>query len=96
MYARLTYITLEPGLRPAGEKMASQFSFFLQTLKGFQKVLFLTDDTVGEYVVMTFWDSKENSEVAAEQVRPKIEEVMKGILKKPIETHLYEVYMPER
>jgi heme-degrading monooxygenase HmoA len=96
MYARLTYITLEPGLRPAGEKMASQFSFFLQTLKGFQKVLFLTDDTVGEYVVMTFWDSKENSEGAAEQVRPKIEEVMKGILKKPIETHLYELYMPER
>ena len=95
MYARLTYITLGPGLRPAAEKLADQFAAFLKSQKGFQKVLFLGNDRVGEYVAMTFWDSMENAEMAADATRPKLEEVLKGILKKPIDTHLYEIYLPK-
>jgi heme-degrading monooxygenase HmoA len=95
MYARLTSVSIGSGLRPAAEKLADQYVAYLKKLKGFQNVLFLIGDPEGEYAVMTFWETQEDSEAAAELARPYLEGILRGILKKPIDTRLYEVYQPK-
>ncbi len=95
MYARLTSVSIGGGLRPAAEKLANQYGPYLKNLKGFQKALFLVAEPEGGYAVMTFWETREDSEAAAELARPYLEGVLKGILKRPIDTRLYEVYQPK-
>ena len=95
MYASLIMLTLGPGMRSAGEKLADQFAPALKTLKGFKKVTFLGDDTVGEYASLSVWESKEDVEAAAAVIGPKLEQAVSGIAKSPPTRRFFEVYEPK-
>ena len=92
MYASLLMLTLGPGMRSTGEKLADQFAPALKTLKGFKRVTFLSDETVGEYASLTVWESKEDAEAAAAVTGPQLEQAVSGIVKSPPTRRFFEVY----
>ncbi len=94
MYAQLVIITLGPGTRSTGEKLADQFAPALRALKGFKRVTFFGDETVGEYGSLTLWESKEDVEAAAAVLGPKLEQAVSGIVKVPPTRRFFEVYEP--
>ena len=92
MYAQLSIITLGPGMRSAAEKLADQFAPALKSMKGFKGVTFLGDDTVGEYMSLSLWESKEDAKAAATVMAPKLEQAVSGIAKVPPTRRFFEVY----
>ena len=95
MYASLLTLNLGPGMRLAGEKLADQFATVLKTLKGFKGVTFLADDTAGEYVSLTLWESKEDRDAAIAVVDPQLKQAVSGIAKGPPTRRFFEVYEPK-
>ena len=95
MYAQLVMLTLGPGTRSTAEKLADQFAPALKALKGFKRVTFLGDETVGEYGTLSLWESKEDVEAAAAVLGPKLEQAVSGIAKSPPTRRFFEVYEPK-
>ncbi|MFC1908073.1 antibiotic biosynthesis monooxygenase family protein [Chloroflexota bacterium] len=95
MYASLVMLTLGPGTRSTGEKLADQFAPALKTLKGFKRVTFLGDEAVGEYGSLTLWESKEDAKTAAAVIGPQLEQAVSGIVKGPPTRRFFEVYEPK-
>lgn len=73
MYATLLTLTLGPGMRSAGEKLADQFAPALRAMQGFKTVTYFGDETTGEYGSLTLWETKEDAEAAAAVTGPKLE-----------------------
>ena len=94
MYAQLVVITIGSGMRSTAEKLADQFAPTLKALKGFQKVIFFGDDTVGEYGSFSLWESKEDAEAAAAVTGPQLKQAVSGITKVPPTRRFFEVYEP--
>ncbi len=95
MYASLVMLTLGPGKRSTGEKLADQFAPALKTLKGFKRVTFLGDEAVGEYGSLSLWESREDVEAAAAVIGPQLEQAVSGIAKGPPTRRFFEVYEPK-
>ncbi len=95
MYAQLVMLTLGPGTRSTGEKLADQFAPALRALKGFKRVTFFGDEAVGEYGSLSLWESKEDVEAAAAVLGPKLEQAVSGIAKEPPTRRFFEVYEPK-
>ncbi len=95
MYAQLVIITLGPGTRSTGEKLADQFAPALRTLKGFKGVTFFGDEIVGEYGTLSLWETREDVEAAAAVLGPKLEQAVSGIAKAPPTRRFFEVYEPK-
>ena len=95
MYASLVMLTLGPGTRSTGDKLADQFAPALKTLKGFKRVTFFGDEAVGEYGSLSLWESKEDVEAAAAVIGPQLEQAVSGIVKGPPTRRFFEVYEPK-
>ncbi len=95
MYAQLVMLSLGPGTRSTAEKLADQFAPALRSLKGFKRVTFLGDETVGEYGSLSLWESKEDAEAAGAVMGPQLEQAVSGIAKGPPTRRLFEVYEPK-
>lgn len=95
MYASLSVVKLGPGMRSAAEKMANQFAPALRALKGFKRVTFFGDETVGEYGSLSLWESKEDAEAAAAVIGPKLQQAVSGMAKEPPTRRFFEVYEPK-
>ena len=95
MYAQLSMLTLGPGMRSTAEKLADQFAPALRALKGFKRVTFLGDETVGEYASLSVWESKEDAEAAGAVIGPQLEQAVSGIVKGPPTRRFFEVYEPK-
>lgn len=92
MYASLSMITLGPGMRATGEKLADQFTPVLRAQKGFKGVTFFGDEAIGEYASLSLWESKEDAEDAAAVIAPQLEQAVSGIVKGPPTRRFFEVY----
>jgi len=95
MYASLSVVKLGPGMRSDAEKMADQFAPALRALKGFKRVTFFGDETVGEYGSLSLWESKEDAEAAAAVIGPKLQQAVSGMAKEPPTRRFFEVYEPK-
>jgi len=95
MYAQLVMLSLGPRTRSTAEKLADQFAPALRALKGFKRVTFLGDETVGEYGSLSLWESKEDAEAAGAVMGPQLEQAVSGIAKGPPTHRFFEVYEPK-
>ena len=95
MYARLVMLTIGPGMRSTGEKLADQFAPALKSLKGFISVTFFADVEVGEYASLSLWESKGDAEAAAAAMDPKLEQAVSGVVKEKPTRRSFEVYQPK-
>ena len=95
MYAGLMMFTLELGMRSTAKKLADQFAPAVRALKGFKSILFLANETVGEYAALSLWESKEDAKAAVAAIGPRVDEALSAIGKGPPTRRLFEVYEPK-
>lgn len=94
MYARLITFNLEPEKCAAAEKLADRFAPILRARRGLVTVIFFANDATGEYGILTLWESKENLEVEATLLIPRLQDALAGISAAPPLIRLFEVYEP--
>ncbi|MDL1944910.1 hypothetical protein FBQ99_21500 [Chloroflexi bacterium CFX2] len=94
MYARLITFNLEPEKCAAAEKLADRFAPILRARRGLVTVIFFANDAAGEYGILTLWESKENLEVEATLLIPRLQDALAGISAAPPLIRLFEVYEP--
>jgi heme-degrading monooxygenase HmoA len=92
MYAQLVMLTIGPGMRSTGEKLAEQFEPVLKSLRGFKGVTFFGNVEVGEYGSLSIWESKEDAEAAAAAMGPRLEQAVSGVVKEQPTRRFFEVY----
>jgi heme-degrading monooxygenase HmoA len=95
MYATLLTLNLGPGMRSVAEKLADQFALVIRGMKGFKSQIHFGDETAGEYSSVTIYESKEDAEASMTANRPKLEQAIKDIVKRPPTFKIYEVYEPK-
>lgn len=94
MYARLIMFTLGEGKRQFAEGMAKQFHAAMQGMKGFKNATFVTDEVIGEYGVLSLWETKADAESAGEAMRPGLQQALQGQVQGPPSIRLMEVFEP--
>ncbi len=90
MYARLSVISLDPGMRARMEKLADRLATQLKGLKGFRSVTFVMDAEAGDYGSFSLWDTKEDAEAASAAISPQVAKIFQGMLT----PWIFEVYEP--
>jgi hypothetical protein len=64
----------------------------VKALKGCTNCLFTMHESDNHYVLLVFWDSKENADAAAGVMGPLMIPAINKIAKEPVQPRLYEVY----
>ena len=91
MFTRLVRFSFGAGHETKIQELAGELGPLIAVQPGCQAVTVFGDHTDGEYGLYVLWDSQENADVAADVVRPKLDEHLAGIVKAPPETRLFEV-----
>ena len=59
MYARIERINLSQGFAELAEELADRIAPIMRRQPGLQSLTMLSDETSGEYIVLTHWDTLE-------------------------------------
>lgn len=94
MYARLIMFTLGEGKRAFAEGMAKQSHTAMQGMKGFKNATFVADDVIGEYGVLSLWETKDDAESAGTVLGPGLQQALQGQVQGPPSIRLLEVFQP--
>lgn len=94
MYARFVLFALGKGKREVAENMAQQQLLAMQGLPGFKGVTFIADESIGEYGLVSLWESKKNAQSAEVTLTPAYLQVLKGHLKRVPIRRVLEVLQP--
>jgi len=94
MYARLIMFTLGEGKRPFAEGMAKQFHTAMQGMKGFKNATFVTDEVIGEYGVLSLWETKDDAEASHVVLGPAFQQALQGQVQGPPSLRTMEVFEP--
>ena len=95
MHARLVLMNLGQGQRETAEKVADEMNALAKTLKGFKSITFFMDEAAGEYGGFSLWETKEDGEAGAEQINPRLGEMVGNLLKGEPTRKFFEVYEPK-
>ncbi len=94
MYARIVLFTLGSGMRSTAEKIADELIPAIKAQQGCDAAMSLIDDEAGEYGLVVLWASKEDAEVAAKVMGPRLRSALEGVATEPPTIRLMEVYEP--
>ena len=94
MYARIVLFTLGSGMRSTAEEIADELIPAIKAQQGCDAAMSLIDDEAGEYGLVVLWASKEDAEVAAKVMGPRLRSALEGIATEPPTIRLMEVYEP--
>ena len=94
MYARIVLFTLGSGMRSTAEQIADELIPAIKAQQGCDAALSLIDDEAGEYGLVALWASKEDAEVAAKVMGPRLRSALEGVATEPPTIRLMEVYEP--
>lgn len=90
MYLKITKVKLEPNSRETAIKIGEYFKQIFLEQKGFVNVHFGGNDEIGEYVSVSLWKTKEDSDAVAQHVFPVIQKEF-GQFVKGASTEAFEV-----
>ena len=91
MFVRLVRFTCNPGEHEAAQKVADELTPVISEQPGCGGVWAFGDETSSDYGLVVIWDTEQHANSAAQLVRPKMDELLSGRLKEPIEARLYPV-----
>ena len=94
MYARIVLFTLGSGMRSTAEQIADELIPAIKAQQGCDAALSLIDDEAGEYGLVALWASKEDAEVAAKAMGPRLRSALEGVATEPPTIRLMEVHEP--
>ncbi len=94
MYARIVLFTLGSGMRSTAEAIADELIPAIKAQQGCDAAMSLIDDEAGEYGLVVLWASKEDAEVAAKVMGPRLRSALEGVATEPPTIRLMEVYEP--
>ncbi len=94
MYARIVLFTLGSGMRSTAEAIADELIPAIKAQQGCDAAMSLIDDEGGEYGLVVLWTSKEDAEVAAKVMGPRLRSALEGVATEPPTIRLMEVYEP--
>lgn len=94
MYAQLFMFKTAPGKRSEAEKLADACAP-LKAMNGFRRATYFGNYDNNEYGSLYIWETKEDMEVALEEMGPGIQEATNAIAIEPPFRRLYEVYEPK-
>ncbi len=94
MYARIVLFTLGSGMRSTAEAIADELIPAIKAQQGCDAAMSLIDDEAGEYGLVVLWASKEDAEVAAKLMGPRLRSALEGVATEPPTIRLMEVYEP--
>ena len=94
MFARWVLCSLRLGARPSAEKLADRLASLYGEQAGFKGISVLIEETLGDYAILTFWDTKENAQAAGERVPAEREEEFASRLQGPPVVRIFDVYEP--
>ena len=91
MYARLIIYRTHPGPYADAGNLAQRFVPAFQRCRGFRNAVFFGDEATGEYGIFVLWRSREDVEVEATTIIPRLQEALTGLaLENPV-IRVYEV-----
>jgi heme-degrading monooxygenase HmoA len=85
---------LGPDQRTFAEGTAAQFLNAMQGLKGFKQAIFIGDEPIGEYGVLSIWESKADAEAAGAVLAPGLQQALQGRVQGSPTIRILEVFDP--
>jgi hypothetical protein len=76
------------------EKLADRLTPILRAQRGLITTIFFVNDAAGEYGALTLWESKEDIDVEATIVIPRLQDALAGLNAAPPFVRLFDVYEP--
>jgi heme-degrading monooxygenase HmoA len=95
-YMTIGKLTITAGNRAAAERIADQGVAAFEQQAGFENVTFYLDEDRSEYGAVSIWTSREAAERANAELTPAFEQAFGDLMRGSIETHVYEIYEPQR
>jgi hypothetical protein len=94
MHARAVKFVLGPDREWEANRMADVTKMYLSGVDGFRGITFLADYHNGEYLWISFWDSRESAEASFQIAHAKFLELIGDSFQWPPGVQLFEVYEP--
>lgn len=95
MYARFAMFTLGDGKRDAAKEIAGQFENSMKDLKGYKGSTFIADEKIGEYGVLSMWETAQDAKHADAALAPEFIKSLLGQVQRAPIRRILEVFEPQ-
>ena len=98
MYARMLLVELNSVMISTKYDLANRWYAAVSTLPGFIRVNFLSDESdesVGEYGYISFWETREQAKDAGEKVGEQLPKALSKIVASQPRVRYFKVYEPD-
>lgn len=94
MYARFVLFTLGEGKRDVAKDVAGRFENAMKDLKGYKGSTFIADENIGEYGVLSMWETAHDAKHADAAVAPDFFKTLNGHVQRAPIRRILEVFQP--
>jgi heme-degrading monooxygenase HmoA len=100
MFARMIQLSIKPGNREFAYRVADNAKRSMESLPGFQSVIFMREDKPEDggddiFAALSVWESREAAEAAGATLIPALQQQDNGYLTGPPTVTFHEVYEPK-
>lgn len=94
MYTRFVLFTLGKGKHDAAKEVAGRFENAMKDLKGYKGSTFIADENIGEYGVLSMWETAQDAKQADASLAPDFIKSLFGQVQHPPIRRILEVFQP--
>lgn len=96
MHTRFVMFTLGEGKRDTAKEIAGQFEDAMKDLNGYKGSTFIADEKVGEYGVLSMWESAQDAKQADASLAPDFFKTLNGHVQRAPIRRILEVFEPNK
>jgi heme-degrading monooxygenase HmoA len=94
MYTRFVLFTLGKGKRDIAKDVAGRFENAMKDLNGYKGSTFIADEKVGEYGVLSMWETVQDAKKADASLAPDFIKSLLGQVQRAPIRRILEVFQP--
>lgn len=94
MYTRFVLFTLGKGKRETAKEVAGRFETAMKALKGYKGSTFIADENIGEYGMLSMWETAQDAKHADAALAPDFIKSLLGRVQYPPIRRILEVFQP--